>query len=243
MPHFNYEGTYIGFLWRMWADPRDLYGPIRMMGKIDCELTYSINGVAWNRTNRQSFLPNPDLGWGSQYPTSLIADDQGWLRIYTAACLGEHADGGKLPKGAPNVHLTISRLRVDGFCALESRTGVGSFSTRAFIGHGGPITINALAGPCGSVRVELRGLDDAAIPGYELANCVPITGDQRQARLRWVKDGQTLDQTDALKGKFVRVFVALDEARIYAIRLAGDYLFGCIPATDLAGHFLPNQIY
>jgi hypothetical protein len=86
MQQFLYEGYFLGFLLRMWGAPNDLAGSTRFMGRVDSELTYSVNGLAWNRTNRRNFLP--DRGWGrdnfgSEYPSVLVTDGEGWLRVYS----------------------------------------------------------------------------------------------------------------------------------------------------------------
>ncbi|MEI6971715.1 MAG: hypothetical protein WCL44_09380 [bacterium] len=243
MPQFFYEGYFIGFLWRMWAATNDLAGSTRFMGRVDAELTYSVNGLAWNRTNRQPVMP--DRGWGrenfgSEYPTAMVQDSDGWLRVYTTSCVGEHNDWNKFAKDETIAYVTVSRWRRDGFCALESNSDTGSVLLRGLLPRGGPIHLNATTGRFGRIRAELRNLQNQPIPGYELARSVPVTGDGHFMPLRWQDGGVVRETLDPLNGQPFKLYMELEQARLYAVRADADLVFGFVPETSLAGEYLPN---
>lgn len=247
MPHFLYEGYFVGFLWRMWGTSDDVYGTTRMKGLVDAELVYSVSGLSWNRTSRVPILTPRGDGfhqYGSQYPTSMATDDDGWVRVYSACCVGEHADIGKIAPGEPIVELTVHRYRRDGFCALDTATGVGSLLTRNFVHGSGPILVNATIARFGRLRAEIRGLDNAPLPGFELNSCVPLTGDGQFLQLRWNDEsGAVLDTIDSLAGRPFRIYIEAEQTRLFALRLEADILFGWVPEKNLAGTFIPNKVY
>lgn len=246
MPHFYYEGYFIGLLWRMWGAPNDLAHSTRMLGRVDTELTYSVNGIAWNRTNRQPILPVG--GWeqyrfGSQYPSVMVMDDDGWLRIYTTAYVGEHNDWHKFPKDEAIAYVTVSRWRRDGFCALESHSDTGTLLLRGLLPRGGPILLNAAAGRFGRIRAELRSLDNQPLPGFEIEKCVPVTGDGHFLPLRWQDGGSLRETLEALNGQPVKLFLELEQARLYAVRVEADLLYGFVPELNLAGDYIAEKCY
>jgi len=245
MPHFFYEGYFIGFLWRMLGAPNDLKGSTRFFGPVDSELVYSINGISWNRTNRQSFLPDRGLGkegYRCEYPQCLMLDEEGWLRVYTASRVGEHVDWKKAAPGENITFNTVLRFRRDGFCALETHSDTGTVLTRGLLARKGPILLNAVTGRFGSIRAELRTFDNTAIPGFELDKCVPVTGDGHFLPLRWNSGGQVRDSLDSLGGKKpFRLFLELEQARLYAVRVDVDLAYGFVPESNLAGDYLPNK--
>ncbi len=246
MPQFFYEGYFIGFLWRQWGAPNDVAGSTRMKGRVDAELAYSVNGLAWNRTNRQPFLPDRGLGkerFGSEYPTVMILDDEGWLRVYTNSYVGEHADWNKFPKSEVISHVTVSRWRRDGFCALESRSDTGWLLLRGLLPRGGPILLNALTGRFGRIRAELRDLQNKPLPGYGLDECVPVTGDGPFLPLRWQRGGEVRETLDPLNGQPFKLYLELEQARLHAVRADANLLYGFVPLTNLAGDYLPDQMY
>lgn len=246
MPHFLYEGTFIGFLWRMWGAPNDVEGSTRFMGPVDAELTYSVNGLCWNRTNRQPFLP--DRGWGaegfgSEYPSAMVVDDDGWLRVYTTSCIGEHNDGGKFAARETIAYITVSRWRRDGFCALQSHSDTGSILMRGLLPHGGPILLNATTRRFGRIRAELRDLQNQALPGFELAHSVPLTGDGHFLPLRW-QEGTTVRETlEPLGGRPFKLYLEMEQARLYAVRVDADLVYGFVPERNLAGEYIPDCCY
>jgi hypothetical protein len=246
MPQFFYEGYFIGFLWREWAAPFELIGSTRILGRVDSELVYSVNGLAWNRTNRQSFLPDRGLGkdsFASEYPTAMILDDEGWLRVYTTSCVGEHNDWDKFSNDENISCVTLSRWRRDGFCALESHSDTGSLLLKGILPHGGPILLNAITGRFGNIRAELRKLDNTPYPGFELENSIPVTGDGHLLPLRWQKDGELLDTLDTLRDQPVRIYLELEQARLYAVRVDADLVYCLIPEPNLAGDYIEGQIF
>lgn len=242
MPHFFYEGYFLGFLTRQHAALGDDTIPSRMKGRVDTELLYSINGTHWNRTNRQPFLPDGGIGkygFGNEYPGALIQDEEGWLRVYTTSYVGEHADGKKFPAEEKMSFLTISRFRRDGFCAMESVSDIGQLTLRPLISRGGQILLNAVMGRFGKIRAELRMVPDGnPIPGFELEHAIPLEGDGHFMPLRW-KDRDTIDQ---FRNEPFRLFLELDQARLFAVRVQADYLYGWVPETSLVGDYIPNEL-
>ncbi len=246
MPHFLYEGYFIGFLWRLWGAPNDLAGSTRFMGRVDSELAYSVNGLAWNRTNRQSFLP--ERGWGredfgSEYPTALVMDSDGWLRVYTTSCVGEHNDGSKFSKDEAIAYITVSRWRRDGFCALEAHSDTGTMLLRGLLPRGGQILLNATTGRFGRIRAELRGLDNKPVPGYELDRCAPVSGDGHFLPLLWQDGDAVRDTLDPLNGQPFKLYLEIRQARLYAVRVDADLVYGFVPETNLAGDYMPERCY
>ena len=242
MPHFFYEGYFVGFLWRQHGALIDTTIPSRMKGRVDSELTYSINGIQWNRTTRQAFLPDTGTTmslYRNEYPIAMALDEQGWLRIYTNSCVGEHNDGKKFAADENICYVTTSRLRRDGFCALESHSDVGQVLLRPLIARGGPIKINATTARFGRIRAELRMVpDNKPIPGYELENSIPIVGDGHFLTLRW-KEKESVDQ---FAGQPFRLFLEMEQARLYAVRVDADLLYGWVPEINLAGDYIPEQL-
>jgi hypothetical protein len=245
MPQFLYEGYFLGFLWRMWGADNDLVGSTRFKGRVDAELTYSVNGLAWNRTNRQNFLPDRGPGRGdvgSEYPTAMVQDDQGWLRIYTNSHVGEHADGRKFAPGEVDSRVTVSRWRRDGFCGLESRSDTGTILLRGLVPRGGQVLLNATTGRFGRIRAELRDLANKPLPGYELDKSVPVTGDGHFLPLRWQDGGAVRETLDPLQGKPFKLYLELEQARLYAVRADVDLAYGFVPEKNLAGEYIPGRI-
>ena len=241
-----YEGYYMGFLPVMYGSYHDTTIAPRFDGKVETELTYSLNGICWNRTSRRPFLPG--RGWGSKwgidnfssvYGACMVLDREGWIRIYATSCVGEHDDVKKFEDPTKTSYMSIFRLRRDGFCALETSTDMGHLTMRPLISHGGKILVNAVTAQFGKIRAELRMVpDNKPIPGFELENSVPVSGDGHFLELRWKEK----DNIDCIRGLPFRIFLELDQARIYAIRVDATYLFGYTPETDLNGSYIPNQI-
>ncbi len=232
MPVFPYESIYIGFLWVYHTDPvvyRDekfLSGTLemqpgddtsRILGKIDCQLTYSMNGWHFQRTLRDPFIPNSppgQYGSGCIYPSSMVAvDDE--LRIYSSTSTGEHAQF-RFDPGSRQAAITMHTLRTDGFVYLEPAGGTGELTTRWLLWGADELHLN-ISAPHGEALVQVMDAFGEPIDGYAYSDSMPTSGDSTSATPRW-NDGRTLG---ALAGQVVRLGVRITNGRLYAIR--GDY--------------------
>ena len=57
-PQFRHHDHFVGIMQRQHIAETE-ESACKWLGKTDDELTYSYNGVHWNRTDRQAFIPRP----------------------------------------------------------------------------------------------------------------------------------------------------------------------------------------
>jgi len=213
MPVFPYEGYYVGLLWLYHVAPQvEGHSPHKYYdGHVDCQLAYSLNGWHFQRTLRDSFIPNGDPGEpdaGCVYPSSMIKREDGSLLIYASACTHEH---GYIPPGSGS--LLAYQLRRDGFVYLESSGGVGTIGTRALYWRGGEAALN-IQSQGGEARVQVTDPTGASLEGYSFGDCEPFSGDDTAWQPVW-KDDKTLQ---ALSSTAIRLEVELKSARLFAMR-------------------------
>ncbi len=224
MPHFRYDDYYIGLLWLFHTQ----YGepdPVKRKGTVDTHLTYSLNGVAWNRTIREPLIPLGEPGSataGSVYGCSLVDAPDGRLRIYALAHGGQH---GQPSKGA----LAAYELRRDGFVCLQPEAEEGQLVLRAIVPLDGDIRLNACA-PHGEVRVEVLEADENPIPEFSGDNAAVLSGDRTDWRVSW-----PLAEFASLRGRRVKLRIHLRAAELYAIRFNGYYAYSHTALRSLDG--------
>lgn len=229
MPVFPYEGIYIGFLWVYHPDPvvyqkeKFLSGTLemlrgddasRILGKIDCQLSYSMNGRHFQRTLRDPFIPNAapgEYGSGCMYPSSMVSENDE-LRIYSSTSRGEHAQF-RFDPDSQQAAITMHRLRIDGFVYLEPAGGTGELTTRWLLWESGEIALNVSA-PHGEVLVQIMDSFGEPLDGFSYSDAVPIIDDATSITARW-KDGTTMA---SLAGQIVRVGIRVTNGRLYAIK-------------------------
>lgn len=238
MPVFPYEQIFVGLLWMFHVDPvidthekyiggfsdipqsRPNDEPARIMGKIDCQLAYSLNGWHFQRTLREPFIPNSspgEHGSGCIYPSSLTLDGD-VIRIYSSSSRGEHAQilaDVESRQGALLVHT----LRRDGFVYLEPTGGTGELVTKLLIWKGGELHLNVNV-PRGQALVEIIGRDGTPVEGYRYEDCLAFTGDSLDWTPSW-SDGRRLN---ALTGDVLRIGVRVANGRLYAVRGNLDFV-------------------
>ena len=237
MPVIQYEQMFIGLLWIYHTDPTlkvddKFQGFLKMhkgddhtriMGKIDCQLTYSTNGWHFQRTIREPFIPNGEPGdptSGCIYPSSIVnLGDK--IRIYSSASIGEHAQlraDPSLNQGSILTH----ELRKDGFIYLEPPGGTGEFTTKWVLWKSGEININVSV-PFGEILVEIMDQYGNPINGYTYAESIPFKGNSNNYVPKWNND-KHLSQ---LSGRVIKIGVRIANGRIFALR--GDYQFMTTP--------------
>ena len=226
MPHYEYDGYYIGLLWLFHTQ----YGepdPVKRQGTVDTHLVYSMNGLAWNRTVREPFIPLSEPGepgCGSVYASALVEAPDGRLRIYAQLSGRQHGESGsgKASVGAYD-------LRKDGFVCLRPEGKYGELVTRAIVPTGNLLTINARA-PRGQVRVEILDASENPLPEFSEENAACFTGDETAWQTVWPQASFA-----ELRGRRIKLRLRLDNAELYAIRFEGYLAYSHTAIDNLDG--------
>jgi len=206
---FMYEGMRIGYISNFLVETE----------RIDSQLCYSRDGHKWERyRERIPFLPNGpegtlDAGMLIPGASDLIVRD-GRLWIYYFGANVDHA--GRMYGDELKYGIGLARLRLDGFVSADADADGGTLTTKAIVCSGRTLRVNVDA-PRGEVRAEL--LDEAGEPieGYDLACCLPYTGDSISAPLMWHGRG-----TEGLIDRPVRIRFDLKNAQLYSFWFAEE---------------------
>ena len=186
----------------------------------DAVLLSTRGGSTYSRTFMEALIrPGPGLeNWVSRtnYPALgvLPVDDQ--LAIFVQKNYGQ-----------PSAQLDRYSLRIDGFTSIHASYAGGQMVTKPFrlqspktltkINSAKPrvnqLLINFATSAAGSVRVEVQNTDGEALPGFRLADCIDIIGDEIARPVRW----QTKDNLSELRSKPIRLRFALKDADLYSL--------------------------
>lgn len=107
-------------------------------------------------------------------------------------------------------------LRTDGFASLQAPYDGGEMLSRPLRFAGNRLVLNLSTAATGSAQVELQDLAGKPLPGYALAECVPLVGDRIEFPVTW-RQG---DDVGPLAGTAVRLRVAMRDADLYSYRFA-----------------------
>jgi len=105
-------------------------------------------------------------------------------------------------------------LRTDGFVSVHAPYAGGELLTKPLVFDGKQLVINYSTSAAGSIRVEIADQDAKPIPGFELANCPELYGDEIERAVAW-KQGPDVAK---LAGQPVRLRFALKDADLFAMR-------------------------
>ena len=242
MPIMSYNGMFLGFLSKHYCDSLDDGVYCKSLGRLSSELTYSVSGMSFQRTNREPLIRYDSLSYGMIEPSSAVLDGDKIL-IYSFASSNAHGEKYNSPRNPGmfgGAGLSVSAMRKDGFCAIESASQRGEVALRPMIYKGGDITINAQTSAYGSIRAELRTPQDVGdslpIEGFALDDSVPFGGDSCSHALRWKNADLAM-----LKNKPVILRLELNQARVYAVRMHGIYRYGFVPLLDMSGSYIPGH--
>lgn len=89
--------------------------------------------------------------------------------------------------GQSTAHLQRMSLRLDGFASLHAPYHGGEMVTRPVTFEGSRLEINYSTSAAGSLRVEIQTADGKPIPGFSLAECPEIIGDEISRIVAWGK--------------------------------------------------------
>jgi len=105
-------------------------------------------------------------------------------------------------------------LRLDGFASVNAPHSGGTLLTKPLTFSGDELVLNYSTSAAGGLRVELQDADGTPLPGYALADCPEIIGDEIEHVVRW-KGGADLGR---LAGKSVKVRFELKDADLFAFQ-------------------------
>ena len=149
---------------------------------------YGQQYVAWHPVETVSDLP------GAPPELSFYATEHYWMA------------GGS--------HLRRYVMRLDGFASLNAPMTGGELVTVPLQFEGNQLEINFSSSAAGSVQVELLTAKGGPIPGYQLADCDPIYGDELSRTVTW----KNRADVSSLAGKGIQVRFRLQDADLYSYR-------------------------
>jgi hypothetical protein len=189
----------------------------------------SHDGLHWSRQFMEAFIrPGLDpLNWGSAHgnqtpawhvrqtsPTELSIY---WIEHYDPYNLWLPGGLKQLPKDEKHPIVSQFRrgtLRLDGFVSVNAPYAGGEIVTRLLKFQGKELVMNFSTSAVGSITVEIQDEAGKPIPGFSLADCQPIWGDEIERIVGW-KGGHDLNK---LSGRSVRLRFVMKDADLYAIR-------------------------
>jgi len=213
MTPFTYGDLVLGFLHVFhYKGP----GPANDDGPHDVQLVYSRDGRTWRRLeDRRPVIP---VGAKGSYDGGMI--------MGTACGAGVHGDeliayytAANTTHGARVEDKLFSIGRAtwprDRLVALQAGAEGGMLETVPLEPPGGHLVINADA-TGGRVTVEVLGADGQVLSGFSGEQCVPITNDSLDHRVRW-KSGDPSTLRQAFRLRF-----SIKNAKLFSFRFVQE---------------------
>ena len=186
-------------------------------GVSDTTFMSSRDGVRFNRWTEAFIRP------GLRY--------ERWIYPHTFTCYGLLVTASGVPGASDELSMYVLdsgfwtargratqirryTLRVDGFVSVRARSGGGELVTRPLVFSGSELVLNLSTSAAGSVRIEIQDPTGRAIPGFALADCVEVFGDEIQ-RVVAFRDGTDVGR---LAARPIRLRFVLKDADLYSIR-------------------------
>lgn len=140
--------------------------------------------------------------WGIVETISAIEDAPSELSIYAS-------ERALQEKG---VVLRRYSLRIDGFVSLHAPLIGGELITKPITFVGNQLLMNVSTSAAGSVRVEVQDVNGQPLPGFSLADCHEIYGDDLERAISW-KGSPDLGY---FAGKPIRLRFVIKDADVYS---------------------------
>jgi hypothetical protein len=118
----------------------------------------------------------------------------------------------------PTAHLRRYSLRLDGFASLHAGAAGGSMMTKPLTFSGHRLVLNFATSAAGEVRVGLCDAAGKPIPGFDMAACRPLIGNEIEREISWT-EGPDLAR---YVGQPVRLVFRLKDADVFSFRFVGD---------------------
>jgi hypothetical protein len=174
----------------------------------DVVLMTSRGGNLYDRTFMESFI-RPGLGlqnWVSRsnYPAlNVVQTGPTEMSIYVNQDYAQ-----------PSAHLHRYSLRLDGFSSIISGYSGGMVTTKHFKFQGGDLFINYSTSAAGDIKVEVLDSNDKAIPGFEMADCQVIIGNEINRKVKWTGE----NDLKSLEGQTIRLKIQMKDADLFSLK-------------------------
>lgn len=198
-PYFRAPHLYIALPTRFLPERGNSTDIMLMSARAD---TTARPSTHYARTFMEAFIrPGPDPArWGNRAnyaALNVVPTGPGEMSIY-------HAPGGRR-----------YTLRTDSFASVNAGYARGEMRTRPLTFSGETLVLNYATSAAGSVRVEMQSPDGHAIPGYSLAECQTLAGDEIEGVVRWAQG----TDVSRLAGQPVRLRFAMQDADIFSMQV------------------------
>ena len=111
-------------------------------------------------------------------------------------------------------------IRPYGFGSISADEEGGWLETEPLLFEGEDLVLNFTTGPSGHIAVELRDEDGSPLPGFTLADMIPLSGNALAEPVIWTS-GASLSQ---FHGQLVRLYFELVDADLFALQFAPQIL-------------------
>jgi hypothetical protein len=175
----------------------------------DAILMSSRGGDVYDRTFMEAFVA-PGVGlenWTSRtnYPArNIVQTGPAEMSLYVNQNYGQ-----------ATAHLRRYSLRLDGFAAVHADYDGGEMTTKPLTFQGSRLLLNFATSAAGGVRVEIQRPDGTPVPGFALADCTELIGNEIERAATFAGGG-----LDALAGQPVRLRFVMKDAELFALRFA-----------------------
>ena len=106
-------------------------------------------------------------------------------------------------------------MRLDGFVSAQAPISGGELVTKPIKMSGKTLRLNFASSAAGQIRVEIQSADGGVIPGFALADCQEVFGDEIDRIVKWKSS-----DVSSLAGKPIRLRFRIQDADLFAYRFA-----------------------
>jgi len=156
------------------------------------------------RTRDTWFYGDTYQNWGLVETKSAVEDAPPELSLYATERTGRET-GAVVRRYS---------MRIDGFVSLCAPLVGGELLTKPLTFAGSRLVLNVSTSAAGAVRVEIQNADGRPVPGFALADCREVYGDDLERTVAWKGNADL----GALAGKPVRLRFEVKDADLYSFR-------------------------
>jgi hypothetical protein len=177
----------------------------------DAVFMTSRGGGVYDRTFMEAFIV-PGVGaenWTSRtnYPAlNVVSTGPHEMSLYVNQNYGQ-----------PTSHLRRYSLRLDGFASVRADYDGGEMRTKPLSFQGSKLLLNFATSAAGGIRVEMQDEGGTPIPGFTLADCQELIGNDIERAVTFASG-----DLHRLAGQAVRLRFVMKDADLYALRFAAE---------------------